>query len=732
MSNKPLRRTQAIAPFGPGAIVDFPGPISLIHAGLDAYSFDPNNRDHDEFRISDEIRLAKRVGADYFVEPVEYRRSQPGGADYRNANLTLPFFRFPLWHVCPRCGRMKKSRLNRKDFPTCEGPIGSGRDSGKGHKKRRCYQVRFLTVCEKGHIADFPWIKWLFDGNGDPSDSDCADWVRGMQAENDDYWLRYRASGSAAASGIEIRAERMIGGKISVVRKKTMGNVFGGPELDNFGEGRKSERRSPLGSLPTPVLCDGSNPVLGIEESSARKPGGCGAQLYVSLKNASNLYFPSVYSSIFVPISDDSEGPEELQQMLDETRILMQLRRAALNNENDGLVTPRSAKRIVREFGATGALDESQLIDALVKAANSPKLLRHYLEMDPDVRDRIRRIDEAGDIPTLDDYRNWLEYLEWELDPALLVLHEEEQKQRPSDNSVDDEELKEELFRFEEHTAFMNSVAHGYPKVHLHVRRQAIKDYPDWMSQNFGGVSLLPRLRETRVFTGFHRINSTGLELGERKSLFREDESIGWLPGTVVRGEGLFIEFSADAIDKWRAKNISELQKKERFLFNAKVKLKRQDPKLLTVPSAEMVLIHTFAHIVINQLIYESGYGSASLRERIYVSQRTPSRMAGVLIYTAAGDTEGSMGGLVRLGEPDSLPQVIEDAVVRASWCSSDPVCGESKGQGLFGGNLAACHACSLLPETSCEHMNMFLDRSLLVGTAEDPELGFFNNLLGR
>jgi hypothetical protein len=43
--------------------------------------------------------------------------------------------------------------------------------------------------------------------------------------------------------------------------------------------------------------------------------------------------------------------------------------------------------------------------------------------------------------------------------------------------------------------------------------------------------------------------------------------------------------------------------------------------------------------------------------------------------------------------------------------------------------NLAACHACVLAPETSCQHFNSLLDRALLVGAPDNPELGYFGAL---
>ena len=138
------------------------------------------------------------------------------------------------------------------------------------------------------------------------------------------------------------------------------------------------------------------------------------------------------------------------------------------------------------------------------------------------------------------------------------------------------------------------------------------------------------------------------------------------------------------------------------------------------------VMLHTFAHLLINQLVFECGYSSASLRERLFCSIGNEP-MAGVLVYTAAGDSEGTMGGLVRMGKPGNLEPTIIAALDRARWCSSDPVCMElgEKGQGPGSMNLAACHSCGLLPETACETFNRFLDRALVTGTHENPNLGF-------
>ena len=99
-------------------------------------------------------------------------------------------------------------------------------------------------------------------------------------------------------------------------------------------------------------------------------------------------------------------------------------------------------------------------------------------------------------------------------------------------------------------------------------------------------------------------------------------------------------------------------------------------------------------------------------------------------LYTAAGDSEGTMGGLVRMGEPDRFGKLVISTINRARWCSIDPICIESKGQGPGNCNLAACHSCALLPETSCELQNRLLDRAMIIGTLENPEIGYFSEAL--
>ena len=208
-----------------------------------------------------------------------------------------------------------------------------------------------------------------------------------------------------------------------------------------------------------------------------------------------------------------------------------------------------------------------------------------------------------------------------------------------------------------------------------------------------------------------------------------EDMDLHWLPATVVYGEGIFFEFNVQKLGVWTENpKVSARASLLREGYNQR-RLERGLKETEITP--KYVFLHTIAHVLIGQLSFDCGYGSASLRERIYCESDEPDRpMQGVLIYTASGDSEGTLGGLVRQGEPDRMRGVFKRAIRRTQWCSSDPVCIESVGQGSDNANLAACHGCVLLPETSCETGNRLLDRGLTVGTASDPDIGFFPHLV--
>ena len=204
-----------------------------------------------------------------------------------------------------------------------------------------------------------------------------------------------------------------------------------------------------------------------------------------------------------------------------------------------------------------------------------------------------------------------------------------------------------------------------------------------------------------------------------------------WLPAYKVFGEGIFIELNLERVAAWEVgeKPLQSAHSVEDRYSAAQQGRQLRDRDL----TPRFLLVHTFAHLLINQLTFECGYSTAALRERLYVSDSETAPMAGVLIYTAAGDAEGTMGGLVRMGKAGYLEPAVLAAVRGALWCSADPVCMESGmnwGQGPDSCNLAACHNCALVPETACEEFNRFLDRGVLVGGFETRDTGFFAGLL--
>lgn len=257
----------------------------------------------------------------------------------------------------------------------------------------------------------------------------------------------------------------------------------------------------------------------------------------------------------------------------------------------------------------------------------------------------------------------------------------------------------------------------------------------DYNMLELSKVVLVKKMREVRALTGFTRINPPDQNIiggdGERHSKSKlvsvKEEDTNWYPAMEVRGEGIFIEFNTDAILKWIEDNPLVRDRAEK-LHNQYAEIANERGYSYRVITHKFILLHTIAHLLIRELSFECGYSSASLRERIYCNETEDDyNMSGIFIYTASGDSEGTLGGLVRQGRPDTLPRTIYNAVNKAKWCSSDPVCIESSAQGRDSLNISACHACTLVSETSCEEFNVFLDRAMIVGTIEHPEIGFFN-----
>ncbi len=252
------------------------------------------------------------------------------------------------------------------------------------------------------------------------------------------------------------------------------------------------------------------------------------------------------------------------------------------------------------------------------------------------------------------------------------------------------------------------------------------------LASHIGRVRSVNVLVETRALRGFTRGRDSELTLTVGKAMLRRKSlpsDKDWLPAYVVKGEGMYLELDAAKLVRWEARG--DVQDRAGLIADSYARVVAERGWRARELTPRFIMLHTLAHTLINELIFTCGYSSASLRERLYVSQKAGREMAGLLIYTAAGDSEGTMGGLVRMARTERLRPVFAAALSDAHWCSTDPVCMDTgkAGQGPDSCNLAACHGCALLPETSCEEFNRFLDRGLLIGTFQNPSLGYFSNL---
>lgn len=253
------------------------------------------------------------------------------------------------------------------------------------------------------------------------------------------------------------------------------------------------------------------------------------------------------------------------------------------------------------------------------------------------------------------------------------------------------------------------------------------------MNNYIDKVVLVHKLKEVRALVGFSRLNSPDVNIMEidedngESALIKPLKDKNWYPAVEIRGEGIFIKLDENIINKWVSSS-SEINSRAKDLDKKYNKILCERGHSARRITSKFLLLHTLSHIIIKELSFKCGYSSTSLRERIYCDMLEDDyNMNGILIYTANGDCEGTLGGLVRQGREDKLPQIIDSAIEKARFCSSDPVCIESKGQGRDALNLSACYSCTLISETSCEEFNTLLDRAMLVGTFDNPSIGFFN-----
>ena len=135
-----VRASQAVLQYGVGAMVDFPDQ-TLMTAAPEYWN--------GKAKIDDE-RFAKALGVDFFAVPTD-----------------ISYARFPEWYFCPKCRRFQPILKWLNEYK-CRASQRAQQSDAYMVKHMQCLDcrqdlvvARIVTVCEHGHINDFPWVEWV-------------------------------------------------------------------------------------------------------------------------------------------------------------------------------------------------------------------------------------------------------------------------------------------------------------------------------------------------------------------------------------------------------------------------------------------------------------------------------------------------------------------------------------------------------------------------------------------
>jgi hypothetical protein len=535
-------------------------------------------------------------------------------------------------------------------------------------------QTNLILICPNGHLSDIPW----------------ANYLRWKTEKN----LRIRPEED---KGEDLLSNEIIGPccsnpKLKWTESKTKSEGYGSIyiECNSCGLGAGLERDKPKINLEginsLEPYCIGQKPweldldkptITPYENCYIRNDNKNGREkMRIALVTANNVYYANGFSSLFIPMYIAENKPKELT---DATNILEK----KYNKHFERTAITRN------EYWNTKFNFNDFLIDNDINPENEA-VFKNLLES---------------------------EFLNTTTDIDNNDKHEE--------------------YRWQEYRCFSTYSSLPNKTENNGLRFKDIV-LPNELTDFFKKIQQVEELKVTNVQLDFTRVKpkerivvngEVKKESSSGQNIFSiNSKELFILPANETLGEGLFFEFSNEKIDSWVSENFNELENRfGKYLktipdsnsqgLSSKIKIYNNKYKHF--------LIHSFSHMMMRELEFSCGYPTASLKERLYISKTESANfMTGVLIYTAEG-SEGSMGGLVSQGEPEKIIEIIKKGLERLLTCSSDPLCWESEGQGIFDLNLSACFSCSLVAETACEEMNLGLDRRVLV----DEEFGYFKSI---
>lgn len=641
-------------------------------------SFLQQERDLDKLRVLVEIPDMNVTDSNNFVDWT----NNPLNNNNTTAERYMPIAsHFPKWFVNGQ-GKLKtywlwkkqweNNKLNRNNFVPPRDSSQPIKDKNNNHISKilgrqnyplyqKLRQTNLALICPNGHISDIPWPKFLNHRS-----------QKGFSMDAPDLFWTDNCCDSPDLKWTENR-NLSVGYDniwIECVNCKKKTNLAGINSLAPFCSKHK----------PWEDQIDNGAFVRGIDTDCIDNAGNRN-KMQVTLVTGNNMYYADIASSIYIPI-------ELVNPMLPEVREALTFLEQKYDADkiwDPGLTEEQWWEKRYQQL--PNVLSQLNL-NITIQMHDFLQALKEKFITIPNIVENV-----------YEDFR-WQEY-------DCLTSYES----TPEDvNGVKIEDIR-------------------FKDIEL----------PESLSPYFTKIQQIEKLRVTNVQLGFSRVNPIErvvMANGQVKSnqngsaihsLPKADVRV--LPANTVLGEGLFFQLNDKKIQEWCEKNKGILS--NRYSRFKQKNVDSNDPAYGMIMkiayggadvtmSWKFFLIHTFAHALIRELEFSCGYPTASLSERLYISPR----MSGFMVYTAEG-SEGSMGGLVWQGQPENMEALVLKALERTQDCSSDPLCWESDGQGLYDLNMASCFSCSLISETSCENMNVGLDRRILV----DEEYGFFKNL---
>lgn len=615
-----VRRSQLITPYSVGALADINNQSVMV---IGPEKWNSSEQFHD-------IRLERAMKANCFIQPP------------LKENGYVPVKRFPNWFFSPKTKKLKRFEDWKNSIKYSVPPMFYKKPfEFFNSEKIELVPVRFICACRNGHIQDFPWFEWAhMDMDGETTSS--------SNTNSRKHELSLISLGSSdSISSIVVEC--------SCGCKRSLRGIF-----NTDGSFAKALEK-------IDVKCHGDF----FWDQEIDENEECNEPLHALLRNATNLYFPNIVSSVNIPFSEN----KNIEKIKD---LPIYLTLESLAKSHGISLTEELLKK-----------DNSELIALLARETSltSEQVIRAVTDDQAQI--------QVGDEMTVEDYR---------FDEYQVLMGKKDFDKSEGRLKISDCRFKDSDF---------GGLEKKIGKLTLVNQLEVVNVLKSYSRIEPTDSEQMIELRNEEEPNSSHNVSEISLRNGINNSFI----------GLEMLGEGIFINLDEKELNNWIEK-ISQSKIEQKLIRKIKKGIHEDEVKFI---NPVFYMIHTLSHLLIRELNAYCGYSSSALKERIYFSEKKGKGMAGILIYTSSSDSEGTLGGLVKQGTPKMFFKILGLAIEKARWCSYDPVCLESDSQGRDSLNSAACHACTLISETSCDKMNSFLDRTVLIGSTEEKNLGYFS-----